>query len=214
MKRIFLFLLIFTFVFSFSSCSLWQKDVEEDKNGQENIEYLGKIIELQTQLNTLTLEYSEYIAASTVKLEELSQEIAAIKKAESEAGSASIVDPEKEEYLYELTGETATFTGYTGGETILVIPSHIDGYPIIKIGEKALASSKLTTVIISDGVKEIDWFAFMSSPFLVNITIPKSVTKIGYSAFDGCSSSLTIYCERDSYAHSYAESFGIPYVLT
>lgn len=211
MKKTFLILFIFLLIISLSSCTRWQDKKDEDK--QENVEYLQKIISLQTQINKLSDEHSEYVSASNVKLEELSQEITALKNAESETEVSDSV-PEKKEFLYDLEGDVATFTGYEGGESILVIPSHIDGYPVIKIGEKALSSSKLTTVIISDGVKEIDWFAFFNSPFLVNVTIPNSVTEIGYSAFDGCSSSLTIYCERDSYAHSYAQSFGIPYVLT
>ncbi len=210
MKKLIFVFLAFLIVLNFCSCS-FDEDISSDGK-KESIEYLEKIILLQAEISKLNEKYDEYVAASNVKLEVLSQELESLKKEESVTDAPEIV-PEKKEFQYELAGEAAIFTGYAGSETILVIPSHIDGYPVIRIGEKALSSTKLTTVIISDGIKEIDWFAFFNSPFLVNVTIPQSVTKIGYSAFDGCSSSLTIYCERDSYAHSYAESFGIPYVL-
>ena len=208
MKKIISLFLIMLIIISFCSC-----EAKEDEQDKTNTEYLEKIIVLQTELVKLNEKYEEYADNSNKRLEELTYEVEALKKEESETTVPDTV-PEKKEFVYDVQGDVATLTGYDGSETILVIPSHIDGYPIIKIGEKSLAASKLTTVIISDGVKEIDWFAFMGSPFLCNVTIPKSVTKIGYSAFDGCSSSLTIYCERGSYAHSYAESFGIPYVLT
>jgi hypothetical protein len=44
---------------------------------------------------------------------------------------------------------------------------------------------------------------------LSEITIPTSVTDIGYGAFDHCSHSLTIICEKDSYIEAYATSWGI-----
>ena len=210
MKKTFLILLIMILTVTLCSCEWWQGQKDDPK---EDVEYLKQIIALQTQINNMEKMHNEFVSSSNVRLEELSLEIEAMKKNESEADSTDSV-PENKVFLYELEGEVAAFTGYSGNESILVIPSHIDGYPVIKIGEKALSSSKLTTVIISEGVKKIDWFAFQNSPFLVNVTIPNSVTEIGYSAFDGCSSALTIYCEKDSYAHSYAQSFGIPYVLT
>ena len=211
MKKIILVCLGFLIILCSCSCAF---GVDSDAQ-KENIQYLEKIVLLQSEVSKLNEKHNEYVEVSNIKLEALSKEVEALKKVESEEkNEAKLPQNEKKEFLYDVSADTAKLTGYLGSETILVIPSHIDGYPIVKIGEKALSSSKLTTVIISDGVKEIDWFAFYNSPFLVNVTIPKSVTKIGYSAFDGCSSSLTIYCERDSYAHSYAQSFGIPYVIT
>lgn len=204
--------IIFAFIITLGCCSCsFDKNTDIPK---ENEEYLEKIVLLQSELSKLNEKHNEYVESSNVRLELLSKEIEALKKegAEDKTEDKPSQD-QKKEFLYDTDGEAAILTGYVGGDTILVIPIHIDGYPVIKIGEKALSSSKLTTVIISEGVKEIDWFAFYNSPFLVNVTIPKSVTKIGYSAFEGCSSSITIYCERGSYAHSYAQSFGIPYVI-
>ena len=80
------------------------------------------------------------------------------------------------------------------------------------VGESAFSSSKITTVIISEGVKKIDWFAFYTCPHLTSVTLPQSVTSIGYAAFEGASSSFSIYCYAGSYACDYAKSYAIPYV--
>lgn len=62
--------------------------------------------------------------------------------------------------------QTCTITGYRGDESVLVIPSNIQGYLVTAIGERAFSwSENLTTV-----------------------HIPKSITSIDGSAFLGCSS--------------------------
>lgn len=48
--------------------------------------------------------------------------------------------------------------------------------------------SKLTSIIIPEGVISIGWNAFSNCSSLVSITIPDSVTSVAYSAFNGCSS--------------------------
>ena len=62
----------------------------------------------------------------------------------------------------------------------------------------------LTSVVIPEGVTEIDWCAFDGCTGLTSVTIPASVTEIGWWAFHGCEH-LTIHAPAGSYAQQYAQ---------
>ena len=70
----------------------------------------------------------------------------------------------------------------------------------------------LTEVRINGEVTEIGTYAFANCPNLVAVYLPASVTMISNSAFYN-DPNLTIYCYKDSYAHTYAEIKNIAYVL-
>ena len=71
--------------------------------------------------------------------------------------------------------------------------------------------SALSSVSLHNKVTTIEKFAFANTA-IKEITIPKSVTYIDKTAFDGCEG-LVINCYTDSYAHQFAEENGIDYVL-
>ncbi len=158
------------------------------KQNKDNAEYRAEIEKLKLEINNLKSE----------------------NETEKPKGEDSSVESER--FLYEIVDSKAVITGYTGKDTYIVIPSHIDGYEVVKIGESAFANSKITTVIISEGICEIDWFSFYACPSLTSITLPKSISSIGYGAFDGASSKLTVYCYVDTYAHAFAKSYGISHI--
>ena len=64
-------------------------------------------------------------------------------------------------YYDTATNNTITITGYTGPDPAAAIPATINGLPVTSIGD----------------------FAFVSSYFLTNVTIPDSVASIGSNAF-------------------------------
>jgi len=68
------------------------------------------------------------------------------------------------------------------------------------------------TYKIPNSVTSIESKAFSGCVGLRSITIPSSVTNIGSGAFEGCSN-LVIYCFPDSRAATYANDFGIPFIL-
>lgn len=68
------------------------------------------------------------------------------------------------DYAYVVDGSNATITGYTGRDSVVVIPSTLDGYPVTSICN----------------------FAFQNCTALTSVTIPPSVTNIGEFAFLGC----------------------------
>ena len=142
------------------------------------------------------------------------QSTATSDTATSESSSSHSDSTESEaRFLYSQSNGSAIITGYTGSDAHLVIPSEIDGYPVIAIGDSAFSSQTLKSVIVSNGIEKLDWFAFRDCPALISITLPDSVTSIGYSAFAPQSKSFTIYCHNDSFAHKYAKSYGWSYAI-
>ena len=65
------------------------------------------------------------------------------------------------------------------------IPASFDIRPVTGIGDFAFESSKLTTVVIPEGVTSIGFGAFTGNSKLTDVVIPEGVTSIGKGAFVG-----------------------------
>ena len=111
-------------------------------------------------------------------------------------------------FHYRIEDGRVIITAYQGTAHDVIIPAEIAGFPVVRIGDNAFQSAKITSVTLPDTVTSIGWFAFADCPYLVSVTFPVSVAFIGYGAFDGCPR-VTLYCPPDSYAASYADSFGL-----
>ena len=116
-------------------------------------------------------------------------------------------------FTYTLDGGNATITGYIGNEKSIIIPASIDGYKVVAIADRAFADTFIESVIISESVTSIGWFAFDGCIKLKSITVPSSVTSIGYAAFGNAESPVTVYCHSDSFALKYAKSYGLSYTV-
>lgn len=92
-------------------------------------------------------------------------------------------------YFDETTG---TITKYVETDTVVVIPSKINGVTVETIGHAAFEKSAVTSVTIPDSVTAILDRAFANCSQLTNISIPNSVTSIGFSAFEHCTSLKSI----------------------
>lgn len=92
-------------------------------------------------------------------------------------------------YFDETTG---TITKYVESDTVVVIPSKINGVTVETIGHAAFFNSVVTSVTIPDSVTSIGDNAFGFCSQLTNISIPNSVTDIGFSAFAHCTSLKSI----------------------
>ena len=78
---------------------------------------------------------------------------------------------------------------YKGSSENVVIPDNFDGFPVVSIGEKAfLNKGSLVSVTIPDSVTYIGYSAFNSCPKLKSVVIGKSVETISESAFSYCKS--------------------------
>ena len=87
---------------------------------------------------------------------------------------------------------TGTITKYVESDTVVVIPSKINGVTVETIGHGAFERSAVTSVTIPDSVTAILDRAFANCFQLTNISIPNSVTSIGFSAFEHCTSLKSI----------------------
>lgn len=86
---------------------------------------------------------------------------------------------------FVVEGKYMVITGMIGNNTFVRIPKMINGFPVMKIGEKAFQGSQVEVVEISGELLEIGDKAFYGSK-LQEITGYSNV--IGASAFAGCKS--------------------------
>ena len=99
---------------------------------------------------------------------------------------------------------TGTITKYVESDTVVVIPSKINGVTVETIGNTAFQNSAVTSVTIPDSVTAIYSGAFANCSQLTNISIPNSVTFIGFSTFEHCTSlkSITLPSSLNSISES------------
>lgn len=150
-------------------------------------------------------------------VEELQEEVRQLKaenfilsasKENAESNAPVSKDPAAD-YTYEEDDGMITILSYKGSEKAPTVPSEIGGCPVTKIGENAFSDTDVVSVVLPDTLTEIDWFAFANCSSLRSVTAGSSVTTVGYGAFDGCPSSLTLICPSSSYLAKYGKSFGI-----
>jgi hypothetical protein len=90
------------------------------------------------------------------------------------------------DYQYTLSNNEATITGYTGAGGVVAIPSALNFYPVVSIGQMAFNFyPSLTSITIPASVRSIGESAFEGCVSLGFVSIPNSVTSIGVSAFLG-----------------------------
>src|SRR5207249_1103539 len=84
------------------------------------------------------------------------------------------------QFTYVTNNGAITITGYTGPGGAVAIPDTINSWPVVRIGNSA----------------------FYGSRSLTNITIPNSVTSIGYRAFAGCTRLAEITVDAQNAVYS------------
>jgi len=206
---------LLTFACLFASCNANKQIFPEEDPSPSADDYTITIQSLEQQI--LELQQNQYLS-EIERQEEITrlQNLLAQLKNESNQNSSdntTNTPPENTQtsgkFLYTVTDGVATITGYTGNEETLVIPSVIDGYTISEISDSAFSSDQVKSVIITNGISKIGWFAFQGCSNISSVTIPSSVTSIGYSAFYTEAKGFTIYCPSGSFAQQYAKSYGI-----
>lgn len=117
-------------------------------------------------------------------------------------------------FTYEaVDGEALSIVSYNGSATNVTVPLEIDGLETVILAESAFKGKNgVASVSLPNTLETIEENCFEGCEGLEKVTIPSSVTEIADNAFEDAES-LTIYCYEGSYAQTYAENKGIPYVL-
>ena len=79
-------------------------------------------------------------------------------------------------WIYNVEGGKATITRYLTLDSNIVIPSDIDGYPVVSLASGALTNcTNTTSVVIPSCITNIDVDAFLGCGSLRQITVPQCV---------------------------------------
>ena len=127
------------------------------------------------------------------------------------AGTVGTEKPSEESFFeYRIENERAIVTSYTGSATEVRIPASLGGYAVGAIADSAFANNThIASVTVPASVTSIGWFAFSGCVFLTDVTLTASLQSIAYGAFENCSAALTLRCPNGSYAQQYARSYGL-----
>ncbi len=93
------------------------------------------------------------------------------------------------DFTYSINNNEVSITRYNGSATQVVIPSTIEGKPVVAIGYEAFDNNEnIRSVSIPSSVRAIGTYAFSGCVMLTSVTFANDsqLTTIGSSAFDGC----------------------------
>jgi uncharacterized repeat protein (TIGR02543 family) len=97
------------------------------------------------------------------------------------------------DFTYDVKAYGVVITGYTGNGTTVVIPSKINGRPVVSIGDNAFSLCfTIKNLTIPNSIKSIGNSAFWDCLGLSSLTIPDSVISIGSCAFYSCNGLKTV----------------------
>lgn len=209
-----------------SSDATVEQNISVDSYEQQIAYYMELSESLQNEILTLKEEAYVESCEKDLKISELEQTVKSLQNTIASMNNVETPRPDGDlhspildqvvsriDYEYEEHDGYIIITRYTGTETELTLPSEIGGLPVCEIGDYAFKDCSVVSVTIPSSVKKIGWFAFSGCSRLESVGIPSSVTSIGYGAFDSCAKTLMIVCEGDSYAETFAQSWGFTIFL-
>ena len=179
-----------------------EKDIQEQVDKTESEESLTEENDNEQASSVLPEESSEseeeITEADYSDLHEREPEqeetIEETKEENEEVFSAGNTFNDFEYTIVTLSGNPyATITKYTGSDSVVVIPSNINGATVTKIGSKAFSGcSSITNITIPETITAIGDNAFYDCRRLKSITVPGSVTNIDRYTFKDCVSLTSV----------------------
>jgi len=112
------------------------------------------------------------------------------------------------DYTYAIEDGKATITGDFGSDLKVLIPSALDGAPVVAIGDFVFAGSGLQMIEIPGSVTAIGEGAFSKCENLLSVDVPPTVEKIGQDAFADCPY-LTVWTTDTGYVVDYMLRNGV-----
>lgn len=100
------------------------------------------------------------------------------------------------EYVIRENGIKITRCKDTKSE-LIVIPSEINGIPVVSVGGFGGNTRNVKNIIIPEGVIEITDMAFYYCDTLEKVSLPSTLTKIGKSAFYNCDSLTELHIPQN-----------------
>ena len=110
-------------------------------------------------------------------------------------------------YDYVVSNGNAILTQYKGADTVVVVPSTIDGYTVIGISTAFVNNSEITSVTLPDTIQILNHYAFAFCTKLTKVELPDSLTYIGEMAFYSCTS-LTEFTISENVTYIGDNAFG------
>ena len=103
------------------------------------------------------------------------------------SGSGGVILPTYEYTLDEY--DNATITKYNGNVSALMIPTTLDGYTVVGIGNNVFKGrTSLAAIVFPDTVTKIGEQALKGCTNLENVTLSGNLETLGWQAFSGCTS--------------------------
>lgn len=126
----------------------------------------------------------------------------------TETAVVKVMTLEKNENLYGTTVDGKTVVGYAGSESVMTLPTQIDGTPVKSVSPLADGMQHGTTeVVVSEGIENLLDNAFANFRDAKRITLPKTIKSVGANALSTGGGELTLRIESmDAQAPTFAEN--------
>ena len=158
--------------------------------------FVAGVVALTIAFGGLALPAAESgFAAVSASAEEMSEDYAANEEVTLDDGEAYIAEQSGEDvqvagatltygdYNYTVLDDgTVEITNYIGDDSMVTMPTYINGKVVSSVGSYAFGES-LTSVKLPEKLSIVKECAFANCTYLVSVAIPKSVKKIEFSAF-------------------------------
>lgn len=111
-------------------------------------------------------------------------------------------DGQNKDFRYYISNGQVRITEYIGKENNVVVPSEIDGCPVVSLEEFSFKDNeKIESVKLPNSIKEIKYGAFEGDINLKEINIPDSVEYMVGAIFSGCKSLTSLVIPGSAKLH-------------